>query len=286
MTWETSLIEQYIAALSVRVDDVGGRRLGTYWSAPEHKPCFSRLWYIESGYGFFTLNGALYTPEAGEMVLLPAGQTVSFGTMVNRPPYFQYWADFDARVGSRPFFDLVSLPPLARVPAPETTAAFRQLANLRDERGAAAALMRKSLLYQLISLYIRAAGEENLLLSVDPPLYDVLQYIEDNLERKISAEELAALLHYSVSYFVRYFKRYMHCTPIEYINMAKIQRAKSLLLGTDMSIRRIAVELSFSDESYFSRVFRYYTGHSPTYFRKFCSEKRDYLTCSDDIKDE
>lgn len=286
MKWETSLIEQHIAAMSVRVDDVGGGILSMYWSAPEHKPCFSRLWYIESGYGYFTLNGTLYTPEAGAMVLLPAGQTVSFGTLTDRPPWFQYWADFDARVGSRLFFDLVSLPPLTMSQGDETAAVFRQLAHLRNERGAAAALMRKSLLYQLISLYIRAAGEENLSpLSIDPPLYGVLQYIEDNLERNIYTEELAALLHYSASYFVRYFKRYMHCTPIEYINKAKIQRAKSLLLGTDMSIRRIALELSFSDESYFSRVFRCYTGHSPTYFRKFCSEAKDF-THLDDIKNE
>ena len=286
MTWEASLIERYIATMNVRVDDVGACRLWELWAASEHKPNLSRLWYIESGYGWVTFDGMLYAPEAGEMVLLPAEKSVAFGTFAGRLPYFQYWADFDARINGRNFFECVPLPLSVKTPVEETTALCRKLAALRTERGAIAALLKKGLLYELLALYIRAAGEENVSVPVDLPLYNVLQYVDDNLTRKISVEELAALLHYSVSYFIRYFKHYMHCTPIQYINMMKIQRAKVLLLSTNMSIRRIGLELSFSDESYFSRMFLQYTGHSPTYFRKLSAEKRDYLTCSDDIKDE
>lgn len=277
MSSRQDLLEQYIAGLSVRVDDIGSCLLNKDWLVPEHVPGFSRLWYIKSGYGFLYINGKAYLPTAGQMALIPAHATVSFGSLPDRQPFYQCWADFDARIGDQRLFDLIPLPPLVQVQEQKVLPQFEKLAALRDVHGPAAALRRKSLIYELIARYIIAVGEDDVSVSpIDLPLQQVLQYIDEHLTQKISNAELAALLHYSPGYFIKYFRRYMHCTPVEYINTTRIQRAKELLLSTDMSILQIALSLSFSGESYFSRTFFHHTGCTPTNFRKTHTEKRRF----------
>ncbi|KRL20999.1 transcriptional regulator, AraC family [Lentilactobacillus kisonensis DSM 19906 = JCM 15041] len=75
--------------------------------------------------------------------------------------------------------------------------------------------------------------------------------------------------HFDITpaYLTRLFKKYEGITTVQFINRAKIQQAKELLLTTEMSIKQIALELGFQSEKYFFRLFKHETQVTPTQFR-------------------
>ena len=57
-------------------------------------------------------------------------------------------------------------------------------------------------------------------------------------------------------------------TPLAYLNRARIENAKELLLKTSLSIAEIAEMVGFSGQNYFGRLFRRQVGLSPTEFAR------------------
>lgn len=96
----------------------------------------------------------------------------------------------------------------------------------------------------------------------------ILLHIQDNLKNNISMEELAEMACISKDHFTRVFKALVGIPPCEFVIRKRIEKAKFLLLTTDMTPERIITETNFKNISYFSRMFKKYTNHTPTYFRK------------------
>lgn len=97
---------------------------------------------------------------------------------------------------------------------------------------------------------------------------EVLKYIHRNLNEKIKIEDLCKLVNISSTSLYAIFKTSTGKTVIEYINKLKTDKAKQLLIETDMSITDISYELGFNDSAYFYRVFKKNTLNSPKDFRK------------------
>lgn len=95
-------------------------------------------------------------------------------------------------------------------------------------------------------------------------LQPALDYIRKNINRNITISELASFMGYSESYFSTTFKKFIGYTPNRYINMAKVEKAKEMIMYTTDSITAIADELGFESVHYFSKVFKQITGISPT----------------------
>ncbi len=74
--------------------------------------------------------------------------------------------------------------------------------------------------------------------------------------------------HYNKAYLCRLFKKETGKTMTEYVNDIKLKRAKSLLEHTAMPISKIVLELNFSSESYFFKIFREKYQCSPLQYRK------------------
>ena len=96
---------------------------------------------------------------------------------------------------------------------------------------------------------------------------DILKYISSNLMNINSAKDIADHFHYSLPYFIRLFSQHMHITPNQYLNNIRIQTAISALLNTRETTSNIARLCGFNSSSYFSTVFKKYTGVSPEKFR-------------------
>lgn len=84
----------------------------------------------------------------------------------------------------------------------------------------------------------------------------------------INMEELAKRCQLSPSRFLHLFKKQYGVPPRHYQTLLRINSARSLLQSTDMNIRQVGERVGYSDQNYFSRVFKRYTGHSPGEFRK------------------
>lgn len=98
-------------------------------------------------------------------------------------------------------------------------------------------------------------------------IQNCLDYIETHMEKKLRLPQLAQYAGYSEFYFSRKFKAEVGCTVNEYIQYAKIERAKLLLVSTEDSVQDIAERLSFCSRSYFGGVFGRVVGCSPSEYR-------------------
>lgn len=104
---------------------------------------------------------------------------------------------------------------------------------------------------------------ENLLQAVQK----VLNYINEHYGENISAGDMAKMCNMSYSYFSRQFKRIMAVSFSEYLNSLRISESEKLLSSTNKSITEVAMEVGFSDTSYYIQKFKQMKGVSPGKFK-------------------
>lgn len=95
----------------------------------------------------------------------------------------------------------------------------------------------------------------------------ILKHLHLNIESKISLKKLASELNLSEGYISDCFKKHMGITIMSYAKKIRIERAKVLLRTTNDSILDISLRLGFHDQSHFYRVFKNFTGVSPSKYR-------------------
>ncbi|MCL2237535.1 MAG: helix-turn-helix domain-containing protein [Treponema sp.] len=92
-------------------------------------------------------------------------------------------------------------------------------------------------------------------------------FIMENFTRKISLKEISAVAGLSPPYFSTIFKEEMGENLSKYLNRLRVEKASRLLLETEMSLSEIAACCCFEDQSWFSKIFKAYTGISPGKYR-------------------
>lgn len=91
----------------------------------------------------------------------------------------------------------------------------------------------------------------------------IRQYIEANINKKLTLNETAGLFGISPNYLGQQFMKHTNCSFNEYVNRAKIEEAKKLLRQNDLKIYEISDRLGFESSFYFSKVFKKQCGISP-----------------------
>lgn len=94
-----------------------------------------------------------------------------------------------------------------------------------------------------------------------------VHYISRNFSSNLTLEEIAALVHLNPAYFSTLFKQSTGSSFKEYLNMVRIEESKRLLTTTELSILDVALAAGFQDQSYFTKVFKKYTGLTPRQYR-------------------
>lgn len=94
------------------------------------------------------------------------------------------------------------------------------------------------------------------------------EYLRNNAASKFKMEQLCEYVSRSESQTIKIFKEVYGITPYAYFLDKKINLAKGMLLNTNLSVKQIAYNLSFTDVYYFSNLFKQKTGKSPIKFRK------------------
>ena len=95
----------------------------------------------------------------------------------------------------------------------------------------------------------------------------VCDYIEANLDDRLTLAELAAVACLSPYHFSRSFKQAVGVGPQRYVMHRRVERAKALMRRTDQPLARIAQEVGFADQSHLTSVFRREIGVTPGHFR-------------------
>ncbi len=89
-----------------------------------------------------------------------------------------------------------------------------------------------------------------------PKLSQVIQMMEQNIEEPISPSILASDVGMSTRQLERLFRRYLNRSPKRYYMELRLQRARNLLMQTDMSVINVALACGFASPSHFSKCYR------------------------------
>lgn len=100
---------------------------------------------------------------------------------------------------------------------------------------------------------------------------DTLEYIEKNLDDKISLDDLARKAHLSKYYYHRLFHKIVGESVTKYINKLRMEKASEELIQTSQPIINIALKYQYGSQEAFSRAFSRIYGLTPGRYRKIYS---------------
>lgn len=95
----------------------------------------------------------------------------------------------------------------------------------------------------------------------------VKEYIENHLNEELSRGKLAKMVFLSEDYISKLFKTTTGMSIPGYIAARRIEKAKDYLSHSGLPVSRIALEVGYSNFSYFSKTFRDLTGMTPNEYR-------------------
>ena len=93
-------------------------------------------------------------------------------------------------------------------------------------------------------------------------------HIEENLDRPLRVDEVAALVPVSASYFSRAFKRTFRQPFSQYVMTLRLERARMLLTDTDRPISEVALACGLADQPHLTRLFHRRYGAPPRAWRR------------------
>lgn len=98
-------------------------------------------------------------------------------------------------------------------------------------------------------------------------VYRAMEYIREHYAEKISVSDVAEHVGLNKTYLSSIFKTETGMQLTNYINSVRVERSKSLLLNHSVSLAEVAVSCGFEDQSYFTKIFKRFTGVTPKHFR-------------------
>jgi len=102
---------------------------------------------------------------------------------------------------------------------------------------------------------------------------NVIKVMHENYQQQHEIDYYAKICNLSVYQFIRNFKKATNLSPAKYIEKIRINKAKELLVDTNLTVNEISGLVGYSDAFYFSKVFKKATNFAPTAFRASVKRK-------------
>jgi AraC-like DNA-binding protein len=255
------------------------------WNWKEVNSPFTRLYMVENGSAKVHLHGEIHTIEPGFIYMIPSFTTHSYENDNTFTLYYIHIYE-EQNIFDRlkfPFradaseLDLLLIKRLLDVNPgrelkrsdPDTYDNFPTLMQnieKNDQFPLNSVVETKGILMQLFSRFLgKACFKQEI---TDRRIVKVLRYIRENINKNISIANLATMSYLTNDHFIRLFKKEMQCTPVQYINQKKIEKAQLMIIIGEKSIKDISYELSFDNLSYFYRLFKKIVGMAPNQYRE------------------
>lgn len=224
------------------------------------------LWLVAAGRGFLITEANEYTLQRGDCFLIPPAFPL-FAGHDPQHPLEVFAAHFDIEF---PSTDFENLP---------FHAAMRDPAFQEGLLGRLVADAQKGQL-ESANLWLKAALEEYATSARLPPnaetgpswhfsiIANICETILKAPEHPWRVRQLAAQAHLSPDHFSRVFTQEQGISPQSFILTARLEKAKTLLIGSSHPIGRVAELAGYESLYYFSRHFKNRTGLSPSRYRQ------------------
>ncbi len=238
--------------------------------------------FILAGKGTFQANQHTYCLHAGQGFLIEPDYQTTYESDA-KEPWTYIWVAFN---GSRAAEIIASLRLSQADPIYTCTkeqgaklAAYVQDMLAHNSFTLPGRYYRLGLLMQFLS--VLAEAQRDLLPPADNNAYisHMTNFIRTHLEEPFTVQELADYMNLNRSYVTTLFKRYLHCSPHEYIQNCRLTKARHLLETTTFSVESIACSCGYAKSDSFQRAFLRKAGMTPTAYRR--QQQRSYLQATD-----
>lgn len=232
-----------------------------------------QLLYIAAGKGYFYFKGSK-TPtivEKGNMVLFRPGEPQVYYYYAKHKTEV-YWVHFTGWKVEQ-YLDSYELPKSENVfftgVSPDYPWIYNQIIRELQLQRANYEDVNKLFIHHIfltINRYIKEGRQiKNETIS---DIERAIHYFNENFNKPISIEQYALEHLMSVNWFIHSFKEVTNVPPMQYIVSLRINAAKGYLENTNKSISEISDAVGYENALYFSRLFKKYTGMTPTEYKK------------------
>lgn len=223
------------------------------------------LMYVMSGRIYISADGVEYTIGENEVLILPRYKVVS---SVKRTDYRTRFCTVEFICSDDVIYPLAG----AVVPVLSDSVYFRELVSSLEQSFTGADgddsfqsdAVLLTMLYEIRKNYERCVknmGNKDL-------SGDVMKYVDENIDKIISVDEIAEHFSYSKDYLIRRFREQSGYTLKKYINEKKMNITKRLLTSTEMSVEKVGGSIGYDDIDLFIKFFKYHEGITPSKYRK------------------
>ena len=255
----------FLQNVEVRLAGYFDKAEGQYMEQPDSDSCL--LLFCTDGQGFAEIDGRVTLVGSGEAVLLLPGSTHVYGASAEHP-WSILWVNFTGQMVDflREKLEIPGNGAILRRNIRESLPLLEQVLSTLAEGQDLMRLLDASACLQL-ALCRKAAA--NLCYGAQRQHVERAKaYLLEHIEKETSLEELSAAIGVSKFYLIRIFKAHFGTSPMEYLRGVRMQRACDLLLETEMPVKEIGRQLSYSSAYHFAQCFRQYAACNPSVFRK------------------
>ncbi|SDI04169.1 helix-turn-helix domain-containing protein [Alteribacillus bidgolensis] len=118
-----------------------------------------------------------------------------------------------------------------------------------------------------------------------PEIGEVVVYIHQHIHEPLELSALAAQAAYSPYHFNRIFKEKMGIPPLYYVSALRMQKAKDLLLHTNLSVRDVGLEIGQQSLGTFTTQFTKRIGMTPSQFRNSIPQANNHFHSLQKLRD-
>jgi AraC family transcriptional regulator, arabinose operon regulatory protein len=251
-------------------------RAGTLEAGPDHRierdyyPGHELI-YCYSGRGWARLGGKVFEVHAGEMLWVNCHHPHSYGShpdqpwqvdwvRVEGPGIERIWTQL--RVGAQPV--------LRSIPSEPCRRHFADIFLHMQRNGLGPAAWIHAGVCSLIALLAdsRQANPVGPLDDLPAAIERTLQHLRLYYHKGIRVSDLATMAGMSPSHFTRTFRAAIGSAPIDWLRHYRINQARRRLLESKDPVKEVARQVGYSDQFYFSKDFKRYTGLAPSAYRE------------------
>ena len=226
----------------------------------------SRVWcieYVEEGCGTVHVNDEIFFPEAGDSYFLHAGKNHYYFSNKDDP-----WKKHFINISGKLVESLVEgygLSNATHFVGLSIEKEIKQIIEIAKNGEMDNTSKLISILNEIFLKMHASIKKDDELSGLGAEMKD---FLNTQITAKFHMELLCKHISRSESQTIRLFKKIFGITPYTYVLYKKIDFAKKLLIDTNLSIKEIATKICFSDEYYFSNIFKEKVGCSPSQYRR------------------
>lgn len=239
------------------------------------RPRGTRDWlmiYTLAGRGRFGFGGNEIIVERGDAVLIAPGTPHDYGVEPWLQRWELLWSHFVPRAH---WLEWLHWPSISRglmklnIPRPQRprlVRSFRKAHELASRSIRHRQTFAMNTLEEML-LICDECNPRSMQSSFDSRVRDAMDFIYARLADSVTLGDIAEASGLSVSRLSTLVKAHLGVSPMQYLEAQRVDRAKSLLTLTNLSVKEIAQRVGFSSPFYFSHRFKAATGKSPRAFR-------------------